>query len=112
PFMVYGGIKGFVKTVYVEGQKVRLALTSRTWNAMKGSARGLAYPVKAPIMAGRFAKNTLQTVVTGTEGVKAMGRGASAGAERTLNWANDVMHLRSGQNVENLVITENLLDRH
>lgn len=119
PFVVYGGVKGLltvnvVKKI-VNGEEKLIAQTGilpRVWNAMKGGARGMTYPIEAPLMAARGVRNTAQAIASRTEAIKATGRGISTTGERIVNWTKDVIKGMPGPNVENMVITENLLARH
>ncbi|MFH1410180.1 MAG: hypothetical protein ABIG80_01320, partial [Patescibacteria group bacterium] len=113
-FVTAGGIRGIFKAYRPkEGGRVLYSITTRTVNAFKGMWWGLKYPIKAPIFTYDVATHTVKGLATGAEGLSSMAKAPLRGGRRALNWTRDVLRYGiPGQNVENMVDTGRLLEKH
>ncbi len=107
-----GAVKGFFKTARGKDGRQIFALRTRLTNAIIGGAKGLKYPVKAPLMALKGLKKGVTSGLTGIEAAKNTGRGLRDTKTRTLNWGRDIAQWKTGQNVENITITQKRLNYH
>lgn len=115
-FVGANAMRGFVQRApAADGSgKTLYSLRSRALNAIRYGARALKYPIKAPRMALGAAVHTTKGLAMGKEAIGSMARAPLRSGKRSLNWTRDILKYRRlpGQNIENMVDTGRLLEKH